>query len=375
MEEFPTVLVIGQLPPPVHGSNVMTERFMDSLNAIGVTSAIVEKKFSEQLEDVGKRNPRKLLKVPNLYRDVCQAITKVKPDLCIYFISVGLASLLVDSLILELLYRKKVSYVLYVHGKGYKKYESNLVFKKVVQNALRKAVGAMVLGDSLKNDINHCIPNDRLYVLPNAIPALPPDLRRQRDRIKEKPYVHVIFLSNLIPDKGPMVVLNLAKIMMEKDLAVKFTLAGRATSSEYLNRLKAFIKEFGLEDIVKLAGPVYGEEKTMLLDSADIFIFPTSFPKETFGIVNLEAIQWGIPVISSPIGAIPEIIEDGVNGFIVDPTDLDLLTKRLVALVSDQEMRHRVGENGIRIFDERYSLEAYRKNLESAMIFFKRINS
>lgn len=367
---FPKVLVIGQLPPPVHGSNVMTERFMESLAAVNIPAVIVEKKFSTQLTEVGKNDPKKLLKIPELLKNVRQTIAENKPDLCVYFISVGITSLLVDCIVLSILRHRDIPYVLYFHGLGYKHYESKIIIRNIVRKALGNALGGMVLGRALIADVSHCIPESRLYILPNAIPGMTPDEQQRLNRKKEKSYTHVVFLSNLIPAKGPMVVLRLAKIIAEKEPSVRFTLAGRAASTGYLNQIKAFIKAAGLESTVNLPGPVYGKEKIGLLCSADIFVFPTSFSKETFGIVNLEAIQWGIPVISSPIGAIPEIIQDGVNGFIVDPSDISLLADRVLSLVRNKVLRQEMGANGIQFFNEKYSMAAYRKNLRSAMMFF-----
>lgn len=367
------MLVIGQLPPPVHGSNVMTKRFVESLTADKFPWGIVEKKFSAQLTEVGKKDPKKLLKIPKLLRDVMGAVRENKPDFCVYFISVGISSLLVDCFILDQLRRKKIPYILYFHGRGYKIFESKILFRRIVRSILSNALGGLVLGKALKSDVSHCIREDRLYVLPNAIPERNPVQKKQKG-ITDK-NLHILFLSNLIPGKGPMTVLKVAEQLLKTESGVRFTLAGRAASDDYLTQLKTFISKSGLEDSVTMTGPVYGENKMQLLDSADIFIFPTNFKKETFGIVNLEAIQCGIPVISTPIGAIPEIIEDGVNGFIVDPIDIDLMTKQVRTLIKDKNMRQRMGRNGMRIFKERYSLEAYRKNLKSAMLFFNNLLS
>jgi glycosyltransferase involved in cell wall biosynthesis len=146
-------------------------------------------------------------------------------------------------------------------------------------------------------------------------------------------------------------------------------LAGRPASEKYLAELKSYIKDNGLEKNVRIIGPVYGKEKDRFLKEADLMVFPTN--KDTFPIVNIEAMMWGIPVISSPRGAIPEIIRDGVNGYIVDPNNLPLLVDRVLTLVRDPELRKRMGMEGERLFKENYSLEAYTRNLKKALDFFE----
>ena len=366
------VLVVGQLPPPVHGSNVMTKRFMEALETNKISATIVEKDFSSQLHEVGKKSLNKLLKVPSLYQRVSRAISKGRPDYCVYFISVGLSSLLVDCLILHKLKRKNIPYVLYFHGMGYRKYEKlfNPLLKAVIRKSLSNALGGLVLGERLKEDVNHCIADDRLYILPNGIPAVEKLLTYPE---KNHESVHIIFLSNLIPSKGPEVFLAMAREVHKQEPKVNFFLAGRHTSEDYLNKLHDYINEEGLEETVSILGPVYGEDKDRLLNNADMLVFPTSFEKETFGIVNIEAMMWGIPVISSPKGAIPEIIRDGVNGFIVDPTNISLLVDRVLLLVRNFELRQKMGRIGEDLFHQNYSLDAYTRNLKLALRFFEQL--
>jgi glycosyltransferase involved in cell wall biosynthesis len=364
----PHILLIGQLPPPVHGSNVMTERFMAALDANGFSREIVQKTFSSTMAQVGKASFNKILKVPDLYRRVEWAIRERRPDTCVYFISVGLSSLLIDCLMLRLLRKKEVPYVLYFHGKGYRAYDSAKYFpvRAVVRHALEGAFGGIVLGERLKYDISHCIPSERLYVLPNGIPPI--ENSPVRSSRKENGVVRILFLSNLIPAKGPMRFLEMAKRVRKKEPRVFFTMAGRHTTEEYLCKLKYFTKNEGIEDCVRIPGPVYGKDKDRLLSETDILVFPTR--KDVFGLVNIEAMQWGIPVVSSTVGAIPEIIRDGVNGFIVDPDDIEALADRVLRLVRDPGLRQCMGKAGRELYERNYSLEAYYRNTRRALEYF-----
>ncbi len=365
----PRILVIGQLPPPVHGSNVMAERFMQALAANGYGCEIVEKTFSRSISEMEKISYRKVKMVPDLCRRVLSAVRGQRPDICVYFISVGLQSLLVDCLILWMLRKRNVPYVLYFHGKGYRTYESPHYFplRPIVRTALKNAVGGLVLGERLKEDVSHCIPDHRLFVIPNGIPSLGA-VQNVSPRKEGNGIVRVVFLSNLIPSKGPMRFLMMAKQVRPREPCVRFTLAGGHASEPYLHELKDFIAAKKLSDCVELPGPVYGREKEKLLREMDILVFPTS--KETFGIVNLEAMQRGVPVVSSPVGAIPEVVRDGVSGYIVDPDDIEALADRVLRLVRDPELRLSMGNAGREIFEHNCSLDAYYRNTQRAVEFF-----
>jgi glycosyltransferase involved in cell wall biosynthesis len=368
------ILVIGQLPPPVHGSNVMTERFMNALGECGYEACIVEKTFSKSMDEVGKASYRKVLMVPDLCRRVVAAVNTFRPDLCVYFISVGLQSLLVDCLVLRLLERRNIPYLLYFHGRGYRTYEAArfLAVRGIIHKALQNAAGGLVLGEALKEDVNHLIADERLLILPNGIPEpeQPPPPRKTTG----SPLV--VFLSNLIPAKGPLRFLQMAKLVHAEEPGVRFVMAGRHTTEAYLRELKTFIQREGLATCVELPGPVYGMDKAGLFNTMDVLVFPTSFDKETFGIVNIEAMQYGVPVISSPVGAIPEIIQDGLNGYIVAPDDIRLLADRVLALIRNPALRQQMGDAGCRRFYQHYSLEAYTRNVQTSLdVFLKNVGA
>ena len=84
----PKILVIGQLPPPVHGSNVMAEHFMKALQRNGFPAQIVQKTFSRKMNEVGEISISKILRIPALCTTLFRAVREFKPDLCIYFIAV-----------------------------------------------------------------------------------------------------------------------------------------------------------------------------------------------------------------------------------------------------------------------------------------------
>ncbi|BBA37560.1 glycosyl transferase group 1 [Methylocaldum marinum] len=162
-----------------------------------------------------------------------------------------------------------------------------------------------------------------------------------------------------------MTFIAMARKILESEEWVRFVLAGRPASSEYFRQIQAFIESSGLENRVELPGPLYGEAKERLFGEADIFVLPTE--KDVFPLVNLEAMQWSLPVVSSPIGAIPEIVRDGVDGFIVDPKNVDLLARRVVELVRNSELRRGMGHSARTRYEAQYSLTAYARNLKRAM--------
>ena len=116
--------------------------------------------------------------------------------------------------------------------------------------------------------------------------------------------------------------------------------------------------EFALRDL----------EKFDRFASCDIFCFPSHFEAESFGLVLVEAMMFAKPVISTRWRGIPSVVNDGVNGFLVDTQDPAAVADRLVTLASDPELRRRMGLEGRRIFEQRFTLERFHRSMEEALL-------
>jgi len=106
--------------------------------------------------------------------------------------------------------------------------------------------------------------------------------------------------------------------------------------------IAAECRESGMQPLIDHLGPVALEERLAFFKRADVFVLPTY--AEGTPISMLEAMAAGLPVISTPVGGIPDVVEDGVEGFIVKPGDVEALANRLAQLINDPERRRRMGQ-------------------------------
>ena len=97
---------------------------------------------------------------------------------------------------------------------------------------------------------------------------------------------------------------------------------------------------------------------------ADIFCLPTR--REPFGIAVVEAMLSGLPVIATSVSAIPEIVEDGVTGYLVGVDDIDRLTERLVSLALDSSLRESMGRKGAASARARFEWNEIARRVEDA---------
>ena len=175
-------------------------------------------------------------------------------------------------------------------------------------------------------------------------------------KIKENDRV-VGFIGRLEPIKNPEILLNLIKIIRNEIPEVKLLIVGDGSLREKMERL---IKPLGIERNVIFAGRV--ENVFPYIKIMDLVILPSKI--EGLGISLIEAMALEKPVVGTNVGGIPEVIEDGINGFVVEPDDLENLKKAVYFLLKNKEEAKKMGKEGQRIWEEKFSVESMVKKIE-----------
>ena len=112
-----------------------------------------------------------------------------------------------------------------------------------------------------------------------------------------------------------------------------------------------------------LLGFVEDEKKPLYYKAADIFCLPSTTMAESFGIVNLEAMAAGIPIVASDLGGIPDIVKHGENGLLAKPCNVQSLADALTYLLKNEDIRKNFGNKGREMVDN-YSWDKIAKETE-----------
>lgn len=161
-------------------------------------------------------------------------------------------------------------------------------------------------------------------------------------------------------------------IQAVEDLATEFpdlhlVLAG---SGDDVPRLQELAKKSGCTERIHFLVNLSREILAACYANADIYALPSS--GEGFGLVFLEAMAMKKPVIGADLGGIPDIVEHGKTGFLIEPGNRGSLTAALRELLSSSELRERMGERGSEIVRARFSFENFQRNLRSILCEDKR---
>ena len=177
----------------------------------------------------------------------------------------------------------------------------------------------------------------------------------------------LLFLSNLIESKGIYVLLEACRMLKEEGVAFRCDYVGGESKLISGEAFRSAIAERGLTDCVTYHGPQYGAAKERFFREADIFVFPTFYDNECFPLVLVEAMQHRLPVISTMEGGIPDIVTDGVNGFVCPQRDVQALAEALRKLIAEPQMRVAMGQRGYELYRERMTLEVFEKRFETLL--------
>ena len=168
----------------------------------------------------------------------------------------------------------------------------------------------------------------------------------------------IIFVGRLIECKGiPFLVKGFEQII-NNNINAKLFLVG---DGEEENKLKEYISELNLKQHVVFLG--YKTNPQAFIRKADLLVLPSS--EEGFGRVLLEAMDVGIPVIGTRIGGIPEIIEHGINGLLVDYGDIEALKNSIIKILKNNSLREKIIQGGYGTINLKFRVETYQEKLES----------
>jgi glycosyltransferase involved in cell wall biosynthesis len=155
-------------------------------------------------------------------------------------------------------------------------------------------------------------------------------------------------MSWFVPKKGIKYLLDAIKKISE-ETQIKLILAGDGPLKK--NIIK-YIKTYSLEKSIQYIGKIKGKQKEDFFNSLDVFVLPsTSLPTDQDGIpvVLMEAISYGLPIISTDISGIPEICRNNYNGYLIPQKNVDLLAEALAKLKNDDAIRDKFGKSSLEL--------------------------
>lgn len=223
----------------------------------------------------------------------------------------------------------------------------------------------IVCSHYMKEEIKNIfsLPEDKIYVIPNGINKEIFDIQFDNMKFRRK-YAKdderiVFYIGRHVYEKGIQLLIEAAADIINKYHNVKFVIAGTGTMTDELRERAKMLK---LSEKAIFTGYMSDEEKIKMYRVSDIAVFPSLY--EPFGIVALESMAAGCPVVVSDVGGFKEIIEHKVNGMKTIGGSKDSLKDNILMLLENEKLRDFIVENGYNFISANYNWDNIARDTE-----------
>lgn len=222
----------------------------------------------------------------------------------------------------------------------------------LIRNVLRRVDRIALLSRKIKRIMSKFILENRLSVLPSSVRISDFSEEKRMLETLDDDLIHILFIGGADPfRKGLMDIVKSIPLVVKEYDNVSFILTG----GKNVKKVQPQCKKIGIGKYVNFWGWIKEEDKIQLYNSADILLLPSY--NEGLPYVIIEALAAGLPIISTTIGGIPEVVKNGVNGFLIQPGNYRALAEKIVILAKNKSLRDAMSKSNLEKAWKDYSLE------------------
>ena len=344
MPEKPTLLLIGPTPPPHHGVAMAMQLLLNS--RLRERFRVVHLDLSDRrgIQHVDRPDAHDVRLFLSQWIKLIVILLRKWPGVAYLAMSQSAVGFIRDSLFIwpAALFGSRV--VLHLHGGNFRAwYEAtNVGMQAYVRSVLKRVAQVIVLGESLKGIFDGLVNREKIAVVPNGIEWSEDALSPASSPISPKRGYRVLHLGTLNHLKGTLVLTAAIPMVVKVRQNVEFVVAGPWSHAADREEAETLISRLGVGRYVTFTGPVEGEGKRALFESADLFVFP-GVQQEGQPLVVLEAMAAGLPVLFTDRGCLKDTVVDGDNGFEIRRNDPRHLSEQIVWLLDRPRAMKRMG--------------------------------
>jgi glycosyltransferase involved in cell wall biosynthesis len=256
--------------------------------------------------------------------------------------------------------------VFHFHANGISKFHDSLspFWKWLYRLAYHKPDLCICLSHAMQADAIQ-MGSRKIEIVPNGILDL--NLRDARQLQAIHPRPRILFLSNISLEKGVGTLIEALGLLKKRGCAYECTIGGPFASADEEARIRRLVRERNFENDIDWAGPLNPDQKADHYLKSDIFCFPTHYHAEGQPLVLLEAMMFSLPIVATDWRGIPDMIENGKNGFLVPIRSPDSLAQILEKLINEPELRKSMGSEGRKRYSENHTAEKFQNHMEMVL--------
>jgi glycosyltransferase involved in cell wall biosynthesis len=359
------LLIVGQTPPPYVGQMLILESLVNAdYRELDVYHTRMN--YSQRVDQIGRVRLRKMFHLVRVIVESTYKIFRHRIDVIYYPPGADTVPVLRDIATLMVLRRYRRKLILAFHASGVSEHVSS--WRGIAGWVFRKAFffpDAAIQKSSLNPPDGQFLKAAAIYTVPNGLP----DEFRRFQNVKPVNLVPVILFVGLMKEeKGVGVLVEAARLLRQRGLRFRIEFVGEFCDEPYRQQLLRQVEQEKLADCIHIFGRRVGDEKWAHFRRADIFCFPSHYRAESFGNVLVEAMMFQLPIVSTNWRGIPDIVKDGVTGFLTPVNDPAATAERLAQLLLDEPKRASMGRKGRQRYLELFTLENYVRRTEKVVL-------
>jgi glycosyltransferase involved in cell wall biosynthesis len=362
------ILVVGQTPPPLGGQAIMIEQMLKGSYGNEIRLVHVRMAFSRELNESGRFKIRKLPKFCWLMIRILVARFAQGANILYYPpASVNRLAVLRDLAILiptRWLFRRTI---FHFHTGGLSNIcDSSSAWMGFLYRLAYFHPDVAIRLSEYTHEDGKAVRAKREFVVPNGIEdeSAPYSIGDRQPTGSGHP-TRILFVNLLTEAKGVITLLEACHLLAKRGVPFQARFMGRFESPKFEQHVRQLVQELDLGGCISFLGVLGGAEKWNQFARADIFCLPTHHEAETFGVVLLEAMSFGLPVVATRWRGIPSVVQDGVCGFLVPVKDPMALAVRLEQLIRDPELRRTMGQEGRKRYLENFTIERFHDRMKT----------
>jgi glycosyltransferase involved in cell wall biosynthesis len=303
----------------------------------------------------------KLLKALSGYIKFIRICLKQKPDILHIHSSFG-ASFYRKAVFIYIGKLFKIAVINHIHGAEFDTFYENAspLKKKIVRKVYSKHDVTVVLSQEWKKKFQEIVSKESVIVLENFAPD-PEAVYEMKNREN-----YILFLGEVGRRKGAYDIPAVVEKIVKERQDVKFLVCGNGD----IEKVRDILIKRNLHQYVEFKGWIDLQEKARVLNMSKVFFLPTY--NEGLPMSILEAMAYGIPVVSTEVGGIPSLVSNGENGYIFKPGSIEEFSKAILKLLEQDELSSSIYINNREKIRSYYSLEA---NLRKVKEIYNRLLS